>query len=72
MIHALPQTLTGQELVTIQQDQNGQIVKCSMSLESFSLWVNGGSSTAWANSLQSTLPATAGVVWNNGGMVSIS
>lgn len=68
MIHALPQNLTGQEIVTIQQDQNGQIVKCSMSLGSLLSWVTGNE----FQSLPTTLPSQIGIAWNNGGMISIS
>lgn len=68
-IYGLPQPLTGSETVTIHQVQNGQIALCTMPLSMFASIV---SSTAWAAHLPTTEPATSGVVWNNGGVVSIS
>jgi hypothetical protein len=69
MIFGLPQPLTGAELVTIRQMQNGHWAECSMPLSQLaSILV----STAWAANLPTTEPTTAGVVWNNGGVVSLS
>lgn len=70
-IYGLPQTIKGDEIVTILQMQNGQLVLCSMPLSQLSSILNS-TSTAWASGLSTTKPATAGVVWNNGGVVSIS
>jgi hypothetical protein len=72
-IYGLPRPLDGSELVTIQQEQNGQWAKCSMPLSLLSALLNStSSSTAWAYNLPTSKPSTAGVVWNNGGVVSIS
>lgn len=68
-IYGLPQPLTGNELVTIHQEQNGQLAICSMPLSQLAAII---SSTAWAANLPTTQPPTPGVVWNNGGVVSIS
>jgi hypothetical protein len=68
-IYGLPQPLTGSETVTIHQLQNGQLAKCSMPLYELAAIL---SSTSWAAGLPTTKPAVAGVVWNNGGSVSIS
>lgn len=69
-IFGLPQALTGNELVTIQQIQDGRTALCTMPLSVFATFI--GSSTAWALSLETTPPSTPGVVWNNEGVVSIS
>lgn len=71
-IYGLPQPLTGAETVTIHQAQNGQLALCTMPLSELATILNSGSSTAWANNLQTTEPSTAGVVWNNNGSISIS
>lgn len=68
-IYGLPQPLTGAETVTIQQIQNGQIALCRMPLSQLATII---SSTSWAEDLPTTRPATAGVLWNNSGVVSIS
>jgi hypothetical protein len=68
-IYGLPQPLTGAETVTIHQEQNGQIALCTMPLSELSTIL---SSTAWATGLPTTEPTTAGIVWNNAGVVSIS
>jgi hypothetical protein len=68
-IFGLPQPLTGAELVTIYQMQNGQLAKCTMPLSELASIL---SSTAWATGLPTSPPATAGVVWNDNGVVSIS
>lgn len=70
--YGLPQPLTGAETVTIRQEQNGQIALCTMPLSQLSEILTSGSSTAWAQGLPTTLPNTAGVVWNDSGVVSIS
>lgn len=72
-IYGLPQPLTGAELVTIRQMQGGQLVLCTMPLSVFVSFISATtSSTAWAATLPTTRPATAGVAWNNGGVVSVS
>lgn len=71
-IFGLPQPLTGAETVTIHQVQNGQIAKCTMPLSQLATILVTGTSTAWATGLPITRPATAGAVWNNGGVVSIA
>lgn len=68
-IYGLPQPLTGDETVTIHQVQNGQIAKCTMPLSQLSTILN---STAWAASLPTTQPTTAGVLWNNAGVISLT
>lgn len=68
-IYGLPQPLTGSETVTIHQQQNGQLAMCSMPLSELSQII---SSTQWANTLPTARPSTAGIVWNDGGVVSIS
>lgn len=68
-IYGLPQPLTGAETVTIQQVQNGQVALCTMPLSELSSII---SSTAWVKCLPATEPTTAGVLWNNNGVVSIS
>ncbi len=70
-LYGLPQPITGAETVTLQQMQNGQIALCTMPLSAL-VAILGGNSTAWAANLQTTRPATVGVVWNNGGSISIS
>lgn len=72
-IHGLPQPLTGSETVTIHQMQNGQLANCTMPLSVLVSFISATtSSTAWAATLSTTRPLTAGVVWSNGGVVSIS
>jgi len=68
-IHGLPQPLTGNELVTIHQLQNGNLAKCTMPISMLAAIIN---SAVWANNLPTVEPTTPGVVWNNGGVVSIS
>lgn len=68
-ILGLPQPLTGKELVTICQEQNGNLAACSMPLSMLATIL---SSTSWASNLPTTQPTTSGVVWNNSGVVSIS
>lgn len=72
-LYGLPQALTGAETVTIHQSQNGQLVLCSMPLYELAAILGSTTSpTAWAANLPTSRPATTGVVWNNGGSVSIS
>lgn len=70
-IYGLPQPLTGNELVTIRQEQNGQWARCTMPLSELFKFLNS-SSTAWAGQLPTVAPSSPGIVWNNNGVVSIS
>lgn len=63
-----PQSLTGAELVTIYQLQNGQWAKCTMALSTFQSFVID----SWLRNLPTSEPATAGIAWNNAGVISIS
>lgn len=67
-IHGLPQSITGAEIVTIAQEQNGRLAECSMPLSTFQTFVIN----AWLGTLSTTEPTTAGVAWNNAGVLSIS
>lgn len=71
-IYGLPQSLTGAETVTIQQEQNGRVALCTMPLSELASILGESSSTAWAANLSTTAPTTAGVVWNNNGVISLS
>lgn len=68
-IYGLPQALTGNEMVTIWQEQNGQLAKCTMQLSSLSSILL---SSSLASSLPTQRPNSSGVFWNDGGVVSIS
>jgi hypothetical protein len=68
-IFGLPQALTGNELVTIHQEQNGQLAKCSMPLSELSSIINFN---AWIASLPTQKPASPGLPWIDGGVVSVS
>ena len=67
-IYGIPQPLTGAETVTILQEQNGQQAKCTMPLSTFLAFIV----PSIFKDLPTTEPTTAGVVWNNAGVVSIS
>ncbi|WP_146121442.1 hypothetical protein [Burkholderia multivorans] len=69
-LFGLPQSLTGNEFVTIHQEQNGNLVKCTMPLSMLTSFL--ATSTAWASKLPVTQPTISGAVWNNNGVVSIS
>lgn len=71
-ICGLPQPLTGNELVTIAQEQNGKMAECSMPLSALAVLLSAGSPTSWGAALPTIEPTTHGVVWNNSGVVSIS
>lgn len=72
-IYGLPQPLTGNELITIRQSQNGKLALCTMPLSELALLLSvSTSSTAWASTLPTTRPSTSGVAWNDGGVVSVS
>ena len=68
--------LTGNELVTIRQSQNGNLALCTMTVAQFASVVNSANFTAnfisWMQSLPTTLPSSPGVAWNNGGVPSLS
>jgi hypothetical protein len=64
----LPQPLTFNELVTIHQQQNGEWAKCTMPLSMFSSLVIEN----WLKNLPTQEPTTAGIAWNNTGVLSIS
>lgn len=70
-IYGLPQPLTGNETVTIQQEQNGQLALCTTSLSSIAD-VATFNFAAYADALPTSLPAASGIPWNNGGMISLS
>jgi hypothetical protein len=73
-IYGLPQTLTGNETVTIHQVQNGQPALCTMSLTTLFNYfqsLSGGAGINWS-ALPTTLPTTPGLPWNNNGAVCIS
>ncbi|WP_261524786.1 hypothetical protein [Burkholderia multivorans] len=64
----LPQPLTGAEVVTIHQQQNGEWAECTMPLSMLASIVIDG----WLKNLPTDEPAAAGVAWNNAGVISIS
>lgn len=69
-------TLNGTEYVHGVQNQSGTLV--DVAVEISNIWAQMPSSTfgalmlAWFNSLPTTLPGSAGVLWNNGGTLSKS
>lgn len=63
----LPQTITGKELVTIHQLQDGNWAKCTVTLSQLFVFFN-----SWMTSLPSEAPTTSGIPWNNNGVISIS
>ncbi|WP_146122155.1 hypothetical protein [Burkholderia multivorans] len=67
-IHGLPQPLTGDELITIYQEQNGRMAACSMPLTVFM----GYLADNWFKHLPTIQPSSPGIPWNNAGVVSIS
>lgn len=64
----LPQPLTGNEVVTIRQQQNGEWAECTMPLSMLASVVGN----AWVKTLPTSEPLTAGIPWNNTGVISIS
>ncbi|AOJ69328.1 MULTISPECIES: hypothetical protein [Burkholderia] len=66
-IYGLPQPLTGNELVTIKQMQNGNWAECTMPLAALIQLMS-----AFAASLPTDKPSTAGQLWNDAGVVAIS
>lgn len=80
-IYGAPAALTGQEIVTIHQTQNSNLVLCSMTLSTLLAWIQaqGGSvgltqtqfntmAATWLGSLPTT-PPTKGP-WIDNGVVS--
>ncbi|MBU9317205.1 hypothetical protein [Burkholderia multivorans] len=67
-IHGLPQPLTGDELITIAQEQNGRMASCSMPLAIFTEYLVDN----WFKNLPTGEPSSPGLPWNNNGVVSIS
>jgi hypothetical protein len=69
-------TLQGTEVVAVDQLQNGILVTVKVPLntviEQIVPSAFGIAMLAWFNSLPKTLPATAGVLWNNGGTLAQS
>jgi hypothetical protein len=70
-LYGMPQPLTGAETITVQQMQNGQLVKCTVSLTVLAAFF-GNTPAVWSASLPTALPATHGVLWNDGGVISVS
>lgn len=68
-VRGLPQPLTGAELVTIGQMQNGQLAECTMPLSDLSSIIGFN---AWIASLPTQKPSSPGLPWLNGGVVSVS
>jgi hypothetical protein len=66
-VFGMPQPLTGSELVTIYQEQNGQLAKCSMPLSEFVAFIMSSLASS-----STTEPSTKGVLWNNAGAISVS
>jgi len=69
--------LTGTELFMIAQYQNGQLVTCTSNVSNVIVSQITPSAFAasmliWLNSLPTTLPATSGVAWLNGGVLQLS
>ena len=71
-IYGLPQPLTGNETVTIQQEQNGQMATCTMPISELLTYINEAAPAWWVASLPTALPSKTGVIWNNTGSLSIS
>jgi hypothetical protein len=67
-IYGLPQPISGAEIVTIAQEQNGQLAECSMPLSALQEFLI----SSWLKSLPVSEPATSGIAWNNAGVISIS
>ncbi|KGC03598.1 hypothetical protein DM81_3486 [Burkholderia multivorans] len=66
--YGLPQPLNGDEAVTIHQLQNGEWAKCTMPLSMLIQLVID----SFLKNLPTEEPTTAGVAWNNAGVISIS
>jgi hypothetical protein len=73
-IYGAPQLpLTGNESVTIYQEQNSQLAKCTMSLSALLSLVGSGTPTvAWASSLPTAPTAGAKTFWIDNGVLSFS
>lgn len=70
-IYGLPQPITGQETVTILQEQGGQLARCTMPLSSL-LSLITPQVMAQLAALSKTEPTEPGVLWNNNGVLSVS
>lgn len=66
-VYGLPQPLTGNEIVTLYQMQNGQLAKCMMPLSDLVALVISNLA-----SITTAEPTAKGVVWNNAGSISVS
>jgi hypothetical protein len=73
-IYGLPQLpLTGAEIVTIQQTQNGRLALCSMTLsELAALFPAGNPTAAWAASLPTTPTPGTNTLWLDNGVLAFS
>jgi hypothetical protein len=67
-IYGLPQPLTGAEMVTIVQDQNGRPAKCSLPLSDLVALI----APTVFKCLPTDEPSSPGIPWNNAGVISIS
>ncbi|HQT62196.1 hypothetical protein [Acidiphilium sp.] len=70
-IYGAPQPLSGNETVTILQQQNGQLAECTAPISDIAALSSFDFAT-YMQSLPTTLPSKAGAPWNNGGILSIS
>jgi hypothetical protein len=70
------QTLQGTEVLVADQVQNGLLVTVKIPINQIFNQIPPGTfgiaMLAWFLSLPTTLPATAGVLWNNGGTLALS
>lgn len=76
--YGAPQPMTGTEIVTIHQVQNGNLVKCSLTMNELLTWVQAAQQTtfetqmaAWLKSLP-TAPPTSGAWLDNGVLSFVS
>lgn len=70
-IYGAPQPLSGNETVTILQQQNGQLAECTAPISEIAA-ISSFNFAAYMQGLPTTLPSKAGTPWNNGGILSIS
>ena len=71
-IYGLPQPLTGNELVTIPQTENGRTTIYTVPLSDLLNQINAAAPAWWVATLPTALPPKAGVLWNNTGSLAIS
>lgn len=69
---SLPQPLTGSEFVSIKYQRDGREVWRGMRLSELLAHIAVSAPELWIESLPTSLPTTAGVAWNNGGVISIA